>query len=693
MPVILDFLRAGPTVPLDRSIVGVPGEGGLSGASSEARGSQSGGRGGDDVTLRRAARVVVMTLAIGAVSAGVSAAETRVVLVLHTYGHETPTRLQIDSSLARAFREVTGVRVDLYIETLDPNRFTPAQVALTRDYLRGRYAGKHIDVIVAVYDRALAFLLDPFDPLFPEVPVAALLTGYPQTTDERVAVLWTGHVVGDSVALALTLHPRTRQIALIDGALHLRAGDPVREEVMSQVDAVARVPVIRLLDLPLDELIVKVQALPPDTVIMVARQTIGAGGVPIAGADAIRELTRTAQSPIYATTDSQVGSGAVGGVVISMDGQARELAHLALRVAANGAQHMPPAAITLVPTFDWRQLRRWGVREDLLPPRSVVSFREYGLWDQYRWYVVSALIVCMVQSALIAGLLLHRRRRRRAEGALRDSESALSASASRVESLAGRLIAAQEVERSRIARDLHDDFSQKLALLSIELDQLLNAADFSGSGVRHARAAAVRAAEIATGVHNLSHELHPSRLEVLGLGPALDGLCREMSSAHVATITFERWPISARIPEDAALCMFRVTQEALRNVIKHSGGRTAQVRLREFEGLMELQVIDPGRGFSPESAANGLGLVSMRERVGLIGGDIVVHSQTGGGTRIVVTIPVQDGAARFAAARGVVDVQQSATSVAPVATRQDVAASRSRPLRSVSDGVSPNTAL
>jgi signal transduction histidine kinase len=596
--------------------------------------------------LRGTARLALMTLAIGAVSAPVSGAESRVVLVLHTYGHDTPSRLQIDTSLAQAFREVSGTTIDLYIETLDPNRFAPSQVALTRDYLRGRYAGKQIAVIVAVYDRALAFLLDPRDPLFPGVPIAAVLSSYPKTIADRVTVLWTGRVVADSLVVALKLHPRARRIALIDAASHLGISDPVRDELVSQAESIAPVPIIRLFDLPLDELIPRVQALPTDTIIMINRQTIGWRGAPTSGVDVIRELTRTAPGPIYTTSDQQVGSGAVGGVVINMYGQATELAQLALRIAATGARHTPPATITLVPTFDWRQLRRWRVREDLLPPHSVVRFREYSLWDRYRWYVVGALTVCVTQSALIAGLLLHRRRRRRAEVALCDSESALSASACRVESLAGRLITAQEVERSRLARDLHDDFSQQLALLSIELNHLVNTAGGAGGGIRHARAAAARAAEIATGVHNLSHELHPARLEFLGLGPALDELCREMSSAHDAAIEFERWPLSRPIPEPAALCLFRVTQEALRNVVKHSGGRTARVILREFDGITQLQVTDPGCGFAPETSANGLGLISMRERVSLIGGAIAVHSRAGAGTRIVVTIPVREDPAR-----------------------------------------------
>ena len=123
--------------------------------------------------------------------------------------------------------------------------------------------------------------------------------------------------------------------------------------------------------------------------------------------------------------------------------------------------------------FDWRQLQRWGIGHDQLPPHSDVRFREVTFWDQYRWAAIVVLSVVVIQSALISGLLFQRVRRRRAEGALRDTESALRVSHRQVQSLAGRLITAQEAERSRIARELHDDLSQKLALLSIELEQFV----------------------------------------------------------------------------------------------------------------------------------------------------------------------------------------------------------------------------
>jgi signal transduction histidine kinase len=222
----------------------------------------------------------------------------------------------------------------------------------------------------------------------------------------------------------------------------------------------------------------------------------------------------------------------------------------------------------------------------------------------------------------------------------------LRASDRQVQTLAGRLIAAQEAERVRIARELHDDLSQKVALLSIEIDQLLREAERTDGVMPHARAAADRAGEIATGIHNLAHELHPARLETLGLRVALESLCRDMSSGHDLPIEFEGGQIPASIPYEAALCLFRVTQEALRNVVKHSAAPDAHVRLRQADGMLELRIADSGCGFSPgPRGSDGLGLVSMRERVHFLDGEIVVQSNVGKGTRVDVRVPVKRGRA------------------------------------------------
>jgi PAS domain S-box-containing protein len=418
--------------------------------------------------------------------------------------------------------------------------------------------------------------------------------------------------------------------------------------------------------------------------------------------------------------------------------------------------------------FDWRQLRRWGIREQSLPPGSVVRFREPTLWDAYRWPVVGGISVCLAQAVLIAGLLVHRRKWRRAERAVRESEArfrlmadaapilvwasgadkactyvnrpwleftgrplekevgdgwaesvhpddlprclevyathfdarepfamvyrvrrhdgeyrwildrgvprlapdgefagyigactditdrreaedGLQASRRELQLLTGRLIETQELERRRVARELHDDINQGLALLSVEIDLLgrkppATPAEFAD----RVRDLSARVQEVSSAVHDLSHQLHPSKLEQLGLVAAVRGLCREVKQHHGLEVTFTSRDVPEAIPEATALCLYRIAQEALRNVIKHSGAAHAAVELTGAAGRVRLRVSDDGAGFDPASAhrTGGLGLVGMRERLNLVGGEMAVDSRPGGGTRIDVRAPgpAADGA-------------------------------------------------
>ena len=415
-------------------------------------------------------------MVIGGVAAPVAQNDVKAILVLHTYGHDAPGRFPFDAAFARTLREASGASIDLYVETLDPNRFgNEMQLRLTRDYLREKYAGKRIAVVVAAYSPALDFLLGGGDPLFPGVPVAATLTRYPDSLPPDVAFRWSGNGLGETLALALRLQPDAQRIVIIDGVPTRTARD-LGQEIRSQIDSIhPRQPVTFFNDLPLDELLPRVRALPPDTIILLARQFIGRLGQPIAHADMIRELSEAAPAPVYVTTDQMIGSGAVGGVVVHIDDVGTQLARLALRVAETGSAEIPPGEDPLIPTLDWRALRRWGIAESRLPQGSVVLYRQLSLWDQYKAYVVVAVVLLSVQSALIAGLIVQGARRARSERALRDSERQLRQSYDQNRDLAGRLINAQEAERTRIARDLHDDVSQQLAGVSIAFSGSSNA--------------------------------------------------------------------------------------------------------------------------------------------------------------------------------------------------------------------------
>jgi len=212
-----------------------------------------------------------------------------------------------------------------------------------------------------------------------------------------------------------------------------------------------------------------------------------------------------------------------------------------------------------------------------------------------------------------------------------------------LEELSGRLIAGQEAERTRIARDLHDDFSQRLALLGIDLGRLWKKRPESEEDERVViRELWDRTREISSDVHRLSHQLHSSKLEHVGLGPALNGLCREISEKYRILVEFNEEGISSGIPKDVALCLFRVAQEALSNVVKYSQAQRAEVDLCRTANEIRLRVGDAGVGFDigEEREDAGIGLVSMRERLRLVGGLFSVRSVPMAGTEILAEVPL-----------------------------------------------------
>lgn len=211
-----------------------------------------------------------------------------------------------------------------------------------------------------------------------------------------------------------------------------------------------------------------------------------------------------------------------------------------------------------------------------------------------------------------------------------------------LQTLTGRLISAQEEERARLARELHDDFSQRLALLGIGLGQLWKTLPSENVAERQKVMDMLRGTrELMSDLHNLSHELHSSRLEHVGLVSALNGLCKEISERHKIAVRFNPCP-PPPIPKDVALCLFRVAQESLANVIKHSGAKEARVELGANTSGISLRISDPGRGFDPGKGPKraGIGLIGMTERLRLVGGRLSVTSQPDCGTEIFAEVPL-----------------------------------------------------
>jgi two-component system sensor histidine kinase UhpB len=235
--------------------------------------------------------------------------------------------------------------------------------------------------------------------------------------------------------------------------------------------------------------------------------------------------------------------------------------------------------------------------------------------------------------------------RKRAEEAIRESEAALQESNRQIRYLAGSLITAQDAERARIARDLHDDISQQLAALSIALSAVkrrVNAMADEGELQVDVASIQRRAAVLAESIRGISHDLHPDVLKHGGLAAALEAHCAEISREQsIAVICTTEGDFDA-IDSGTAFCLYRIAQEALHNVVKHARARHAEVRLRRTDSGEELIVADDGRGFDVAEtwkSGKGLGLVSINERVTLAAGTLSVVTELNKGTQLHVRLP------------------------------------------------------
>lgn len=220
----------------------------------------------------------------------------------------------------------------------------------------------------------------------------------------------------------------------------------------------------------------------------------------------------------------------------------------------------------------------------------------------------------------------------------KEAEKALSA-------MTRKLIEAQEQERARIARELHDDVTQQLALLAMELDQWDQSTSHDADFREHIRHAKRRISEIGEDVQELSHQLHSSKLEYLGLAAAAKGLSKEISRNNRVRVDFTEVGVPRTLPNEVSLALFRILQEALHNAVEHSEAKDVDVRLWEESNELHLTVKDLGKGFDPLSAMQGagLGLTSMRERARLVNGNIAIESKPMQGTTIHVRVPLNSG--------------------------------------------------
>ncbi len=360
------------------------------------------------------------------------ATEAQNVLVLYAHNRVLPALVEAESGLRASLVSSADRPIELYTETLDIPRFSGESYnQLFATYLRDKYAARPPDLIVAVSEESLSFLLSNRRTLFPRVPIVHLLvqkrylsSAGPLPVD--VVGVPVEYSATSTVQDALRWHPKAHQLVVVTGAaLWDREWTARLREELSPFQG--RVTLEFLSGLPMAELLKRLGELDGSAIVFTPGFFQDGAGRVFVPRDSVAMMAAAATAPVYAPAETYIGTGAVGGRAPSFRGMGKlagQLADKLLRGAEPGSLVLPGN----IPTelhVDWRQVRRWGIRESAIPTEAIVHFREPTLWGERRALVLVTTAVVLVQAALITALLLERRRRRRTAVALDESEQRL----------------------------------------------------------------------------------------------------------------------------------------------------------------------------------------------------------------------------------------------------------------------------
>lgn len=582
------------------------------------------------LNLRRRATTALLAAWITCAAFAQAPPPKRVLLVYQSDG-AIPANIAFEQSLAQSLRVAEGTNLEFYREQLDETRF-PDYTQHKIAELRSQYSRRKIDVVI-FFGNALTEVL-------PGVPIVQVSN----TASDRNYGSFHGanfvHVLFNIDALkfievARRLQPNARKVLLISGVGSTERITLVQFRDRLREDPSLDIKVVDNASVP--ELLAMVSRLPRETIVVPISYYRDPTGNTYLARDIVGQLASASTAPVYAVSDTYVGMGTVGGYLVSWSKTGEITADAAAQIIRGKAPEdvilkSPGSGIYL---FDWRQLKRWGFSESDLPPGSIVEYRVPTAWEQYRWRIVGSVAIIIVQFLLIIALLIHRRKRRQAEKSLRE--------------LAGRLLQSQDDERRRIARDLHDGTAQHLSGMALTIGQVL--ADFPSGHDQLRRLledSHVASREALNEVRAVSYVLHPPILDGLGLVPALRWYLDGLQKRTAFSVDFEAPVEIADITPDSKRALFRIVQESMNNVLRHSGGTAITVILSQSEKDVTLEIEDNGCGMSAEEleqvegvASLGVGIAGMRERVRQLDGTFKITSSTRG-TRVFVSIPVHE---------------------------------------------------
>jgi signal transduction histidine kinase len=355
----------------------------------------------------------------------------RTVLILDPFDGSYPWVFARNAAFRTTLNAGQAVPISIYEEYLDLNRFAGATYRKgLQSHFREKYHGKPIGVIVAFGPVALDYAIYMRSELWPEVPIVFGELAENAISQSSLPPAVTGSTIhftlNEMVGAARAMMPSIKRIALVGDLLERQ---PVFRHFKEEIPLVTRnVGFTDLTGLAMADLRARVATLSNDTVILYTAISLDGAGVSYIPAEAVSLVAEVANRPIVVNTETYMGRGAVGGLLLTPGSVGQGAAHLALRVF-NGEDASTIAITTSAPDkpiFDWRQLRRWGISEARLPPGSEIRFRELTAWEQYGWQIMLIAAAVLIQAILITGLIYERGRRRNAEATSRSAMSKLA---------------------------------------------------------------------------------------------------------------------------------------------------------------------------------------------------------------------------------------------------------------------------
>jgi signal transduction histidine kinase len=432
---------------------------------------------------------------------------SRLVVVLYPEAYNgSPGSVLADRGIRSTFAEYTRGHIEVHNEYLEVSRFPAASYQRDlAEYLRRKYAGRKVDLVLAGLSSALDFAVENREMVFPGVPLVFFAVDQLEAEARQL----TPDVIGapiqmdlaKSLDVALRLHPLTRRVYVIAGKSKFDAHwEAESRKAFAAYEEKAEF--VYLSGLRMVDLLKRVESLPEHSIAYYLHVFEDGDGLVHVPAEVLDRLSGVANVPIYSHVDTYIGRGIVGGRVFSFETAGRRAAEVGLRIFAGE----DASKIGIQPTieneymFDGRQLQRWRISAASLPAGSEIRFHEPSLWEAYRWHIVAVVAFCILQTLLIVRLIAQRLRLSRAKHESVETHREL-------QELTGKLFGAQEAERRRIARELHDDFGQSLALLSVEIDLLRRGSSPSNAQTESlAEAMSAQVKQLSSSIHDMSHQ-------------------------------------------------------------------------------------------------------------------------------------------------------------------------------------------